>query len=294
MSEDASYGRAALIATGWQQGSLLPENSGISPTAWASHQSQGNAKVRKEATSRTRHGDLTAPFLWQRPSAKGNRLALITQQCDVVKSPDDFPFVEFALVIETKNEHLIREAESLTSARYFRLDRADDDTGSAQILDIACKTQADKGILHLHAADNTHVNQMDDTRRSILREWLGRRLGREAVSDDDTKRIVEPIREAWKTLAAEEPETASRWNEKIAEFRFRHDASRLQLYVIGHDVNDEADTDLLVASDWAVTTASWVEEQIDVTIIDEWHFSIAEHRQSHEIDLSWASYEEAA
>ncbi len=48
-------------------------------------------------------------------------MALISQDCDILKPPEEFPYVEFALVLETSTPAVIREADSLTSARYFRL-----------------------------------------------------------------------------------------------------------------------------------------------------------------------------
>lgn len=62
-----------------------------------------------------------------------------------------------------------------------------------------------------HDPDNALISEMTEPKRGVLREWLGRRLGREAVSDDDTLLIVEPIRAAWKKLTAGQPETAGRW-----------------------------------------------------------------------------------
>jgi hypothetical protein len=219
-------------------------------------------------------------------------MALITQDCDILKPPEEFPYVEFALVLETSSAAVMREADSLTSARYFRLGRPVTDP-PAQILDFRFKAQADKGLLLQHEAQNELVAEMDDRRRTIFREWLGRRLGREAVSDEDTRRIVEPIRAAWKTLAAEDPDTASAWESKTAELRFRHaDDGRLHLYVVTHDAVDPGDPELLEMTDWAVETIDWHETRVDVTVTNEWEMTIGEHRATQEIDLAWASYEE--
>jgi hypothetical protein len=65
------------------------------------------------------------------------------------------------------------------------------------------KAHAEKGMLVRYAPDNTLVSEMPDTRRAILREWLGRRLGREAVSDDDSSRIVEPIPNSLEEVGAD-------------------------------------------------------------------------------------------
>ena len=144
-----------------------------------------------------------------------------------------------------------------------------------------------------HLPDNALVSTMSGTQLTVLREWLGRRLGREAVSDKDTLRIVEPIRTAWKQLTEEDPETASRWNDMASELRFRHaEASRLGLYVITHDEVDAADPDVLEMTEWAVAQVDWSESLIDVIVTNQWAMTIGEHRATQEIDLAWASYEE--
>jgi hypothetical protein len=293
VEEEPTYDRDSLLASGWQQGSLLPEGVPIHPVAWIGEQTQGWPKARKDASNRARNDTLTGPYLYTRPPTNGDRMALITQDCDILKPPEEFPYVEFALVLETSKAGVINEAASLTSARYFRVD--DPGAGTpAQVLDFRFKAQADKGVLLQHQPGNHLLEHMDDRRRAMLREWLGRRLGREAVSDEDTRRIVEPVREAWKELSVESPATARAWEAKTSELRFRHaEDGRLQLYVITHDAIDPADVDLLELTDWAVQTIDWPETLMDVTVTNEWEMTIGEHRATQEIDLAWASYEES-
>lgn len=289
---DSPYHRDALKAKGWHQGSLLPAATSLRPTVWVSDKEQGWSKARKDASARARRTELSGPYIYERPSKPSDRFALITQECDVLKPPDEFPIVELALVLETSSDAVIREADSLTSARYFRL--GDPEAGPpASVLDYRFRAQADKGILVEHDPDNALLSAMSEPRRNLLREWLGRRLGREAVSDDDTQLLVEPIRAEWKKLSEEQPETASRWGSMISELRFRHaEDSRLRLYVITHEEVDSADPDLLEMVEWAVETLAWPESLVDVTITNEWVMTIGEHRTTHEIDLAWASYEE--
>jgi hypothetical protein len=290
--EDSPYQRDALKAKGWHQGSLLPATASIRTAVWVSDKEQGWTKARKDASARARQTELSGPYLYERPSKPSDRFALITQECDMLKPPDEFPIVDFALVFETSSDSVIREADTLTSARYFRL--GDPAAGPpVSVLDFRFRAQADKGLLVEHDADNTLVASMPEAKRRVLREWLGRRLGREAVSDDDTRLIVEPIRAAWKELSVEQPETASRWGAMTSELRFRHaEDSRLRLYVITHDEVDPADPDLLEMVEWAVETLDWPESRIDVTVTNEWVITIGEHRTTNEIDLAWASYEE--
>lgn len=286
------YDRDSLAATGWRQGSVLAATADLRPAVWVSHKQQGWAKARKDAAGRSRRAALSGPYIYERPAKPTDRLALITQDCDVLKPPDEFPIVEFALVFETSSIDVIREADSLTSARYIRL--GDPTAGPpVPVLDYRFKAQADKGILVEHSPDNALLSEMSDARRGVVRAWLGRRLGREAVSDEDTLRIVEPIRSAWKKLSEEEPDTAERWGKMTAELRFRHtEDGRLRLYVITHDEVDPADPDLLEMVEWAIEHIDWSESMTDVTVTNEWVLTIGEHRATQEIDLAWASYEE--
>ncbi len=286
------YDRDAMDAKGWRQGSLLPVGASLRCAVWISHKEQGWSRARKDAKARSRQAELSEPYIYERPAKASDRFALITQECDVLKAPDEFPIVEFALVFETSSVAVIHEADSLTSARYIRL--GDPTSGPpVAVLDYRFKAQAEKGMLIEHTPDNALVSKMSDTRRAVLREWLGRRLGREAVSDDDTRRIVEPIRSGWKQLTEEDPETASRWSELVSELRFRHEkASRLRLYVITHDEVDAADPDLLEMTEWAVEHIDWSESLVEVVVTDEWTMTIGEYRATQEIDLAWASYEE--
>ena len=292
--EPSNYSREALKQKDWQQGSLLPAASPIKPAIWVSDKEQGWTKARKDAKDRARRdGKLTDPYIYERPPKPSDRLALISfQACDVLKPADEFPIVEFALVLETSTEAVIREADSLTSARYFRLGDPDGHP-PARIMDVRFKAQADKGVLVEHDPDNTLVSQMPHPRRGVFREWLGRRLGREAVPDEDSNLIVEPIRSAWKELSAEKPDLAGRWGAMTSELRFRRaEDSRLRLYIITHEAMDSSDPDLLEMTNWIVDTIDWPEGRVDITVTDVWEITVGEHRTTHEIDLAWASYEE--
>lgn len=289
---DCPYDRDALSAKGWHQGSLLPAAASVTAVVWVSETEQGWSKARKDAAARARRGKLLGPYVYERPSKASDRYALITQECDVLKPPDEFPIVEFALVFETSTDAVIREADTLTSARYFRLGDPEAEP-PVSILDYRFRAQADKGVLVAYDADNTLVSEMSETRQAVLREWLGRRLGREAVSDDDSELIVEPVRSAWKRLSEETPETANRWGQMTSELCFRHvDDSRLRLYVITHEEIDPADPDLLEMVAWVVEAVDWPESLVEITVTNEWVLTIGEHRTTHEIDLTWASYEE--
>ena len=288
---DDGYTREALLASGWQQGSLLPADTCVSAVAWINDESQGHQKARKDAASRRRAGKLDGPYVYERATRPTDRMVLITQDCDIVKSPDEFPYVEFALVLETQKDGVVGEADTLTSARFFRMGDPGDGP-PVRVLDVRFKAQADKGFLVTTPPDNTLLATMTERRRAALRIWLGRRLGREAVSDDDSRRIVEPVRSAWKQLCADSPERAQDWAAMTSELRFRHADGRLRLYAVTHEGIDPANPDVLEMLSWIVEAIDWPSLSVDLTITSEWTMTIGEHKTTQEIDLAWASYEE--
>ena len=155
---DEAIGRQQLLQTGWQQGSLLSGNFGLTPVAWVIEAKQGFAKATRAAAQRTRTSQ-SFPFVWERPAKPSDRLVLTTQQCDVIKPPEVFPLVEFALAFETSSAGVLAEAGMLTSARYFLLTpRRADPPGV--VLDIRYRCQVDKGVLLEHVPDNAVIEAL--------------------------------------------------------------------------------------------------------------------------------------
>lgn len=269
---------------------MLPTGHGIAPAAWVIEAQQAISKTAKAAKQRSRQG-AAFPFLWERPARPTDRLMLLTQQCDVVKPPDDFPLVEFGLVLETSTAGVIAEAAMLTSARYFLLSPREAEP-PALVLDVRFRTQVDKGALLQHPPDNTVIDAMNRAGQRHLADWLGRRYEREAVEDRDTDEIVEPVRSAWRALSEADPETAARWGHQIAELRYqRNDDDGFILYGVAY----EPDADQVAV----LEILGWVVEQfsagIEVELIatNLWEMSVGERLATQEIDLEWASYEES-
>jgi hypothetical protein len=246
-------------------------------------------KLAKAATQRAHQGQ-GFPFVWERPAREVDRLVLLTQQCDVIKPPEEFPLVEFALAFETKSAGVLAEARLLTSARYFLLTRRDAEPPGV-VLDVRFRCQADKGLLLELEPDNTLIDGVERQGQRHLADWLGRRYEREAVSDADTEQVVEPVRRGWRALSEERPELATQWAEQLAEIRYlRDENNRLTIYGVAYEAGSEEEI---------LEVLGWVLEQLpahpdaELVVTDLWQLSVAERLLTQEVDLEWASYEES-
>jgi hypothetical protein len=280
--------REQLLRSGWRQGSVLDPSAGLTAAAWVVEKRQGTTKLAKAAKQRGHQGD-AFPFLWERPPRDVDRLVLLTQQCDVIKPPEEFPLVEFALAFETKSAGVLAEANLLTSARYFLLTQRGAEPPGV-VLDVRFRCQADKGLLLELEPDNTLADALDRQGERHLAEWLGRRYEREAVADTDTEQVVEPVRRGWRSLSEERPEVAAQWASQLAEVRYLRDENdRLTIYGVAYEAGAEGEI---------LELLGWVLEQLpghhdaELVVTDLWKLSVAERLLTQEIDLEWASYEE--
>src|SRR3954451_24217429 len=85
----------------WEQGSLLPENSGVGPLQWVHPDHPTSKAARGHVKQARRQGELTEPVPVAVPVKHGDRLMVITQSCDIIKRPEDLPQVEIARVFTT-------------------------------------------------------------------------------------------------------------------------------------------------------------------------------------------------
>lgn len=282
----------ALRATGWEQGSLVPAGTNTPAVLWAHPNTQGVKAAATHVKAARRRQEITTPQLATREFRKGERLVLISQTCDVIKTPDQLPQVEAALVISTAKQRIITDGLDFGSARYHVLARQDD--GSALVLDYAWRTFLDKGFLVEAEPDNTVLEQWDDTRRKTFSRWLARRYGRPVLSDEDVAEISEPVRQRWKQLKSEEPLAAERYTAEFPEFRFRReDDGSLTLFILS--VRPEPD------EDFALEVAGLLTEVLEpihgVVRVDSvkrsyFTFTKADDLSTEQIDLEWASHDE--
>jgi hypothetical protein len=284
----------ALRALTWEQGSLVPDDAARPATlTWAHPQTQALGSVRKAVAARRREGrDVAAPVAVERAPRKGERLAVTTQTCDILKDAVLFPQVEVARVFETRSVPIIADAQNLGSARYFRLNAIGEP--SALILDFGYRTHFDKGFLVEHDPDNSVIDSWDIARRRTFARWLGRRYSRPVLSDEDDERVARPVRERWTQLVTEEPEVALRCSGEYAEFRFRYEEDgSLTMFLLSPNPQPNAE----IALEIAAVLAEVLEPIHGVINFPSdrrsYHvFTVADQLTTEQIDLDWASHEE--
>ena len=125
-------------------------------------------------------------------------MMVITQTCDILKTPGEMPQVEIARVFVTTSENVIAQAQDFGSARFFRVNAFHEP--EALILDYGHRALLDKGFIGAVAPDNALVDGWDVAQRERLARWLGQRCSRPAIADEDYEQITRPVRDEWKKL----------------------------------------------------------------------------------------------
>ena len=161
--------------SGWEQGSLLPPDAGVLPLQWV-HPGAPQLKAGKSAMKvAEREGTpLTTPFMIEVPAKQGDRMMVVTQTCDIVKSPGEMPQVEAARVFATTSEKTIAHSQDFGSARYFRVNAFDQP--EALILDYGHRALLDKGFLEAVKPDNALVSSWDLGQREAAGALAGSAL----------------------------------------------------------------------------------------------------------------------
>src|SRR3954469_24823362 len=167
----AAAGHGHDEAQPWEQGSLLPEDAGITPLGWIHPDHPTSKAARGHVKQARRQGELTDPEPFAVPAKQGDRLMVTTQSCDILKSPEQLGQVEVARVFTTTNAKVIAEAQDFGSARYFRVNDPGEET--AWVLDYGSRAPLDKGALSAYTPDNDILDALDDARRKTLAQWLG-------------------------------------------------------------------------------------------------------------------------
>ncbi|MBA2514844.1 MAG: hypothetical protein H0V26_11040 [Solirubrobacterales bacterium] len=205
----------------WKQGSSLPKDVVIKPLHWV-HPANAETRTGKgELTARSRRGKVTEPFQVEGPCKEGDRMMVITQTCDLTKLASVLPQFEVARVFATDKPQMIAQAQDFGSARYHRVN--DSSELVALVLDYGHRALLEKGFLRAVSPDNSIVDGWDAEQAKLVARWLGQRYSRPAVPDDDYEQITRPVRDAWETLVAEEPDTAAEYNRDFAEWRYRRE-----------------------------------------------------------------------
>jgi hypothetical protein len=293
VTEPKDVSASVLRELAWEEGSLVPSDVPLPVLTWVHPDTQAVTFARKAVTARRREGrTIDQPVPVDRAIKQGDRLAVTTQTCDIIKGADLFPQVEVALVFETAKSQTIANAQNRGSARYFLLKEAGD--SPALILDFGWRTHLDKGFLVEHAPDNSLIETWDPARRRDFARWLGRRYSRPVLSDEDDDQIARPVRERWGELVTEDPETAARYSAAYAEFRFRRsDAGRLEIFLLSPELEPDAEIAFEIAEMLAEVLEPIHGEVSFPTDRRSYHtFTVADLSTTEQIDLESASQDE--
>jgi hypothetical protein len=279
---------------GWIQGSLLPEDAGVLPLQWVHPDSPASKPARGAVTAAGRSGaPLDRPLVVPGPAKQGDRMMVITQACDLVKPPAVQPQVEIARVFETEKPQIVAQAQDFGSARYHRVN--DPDHSPALVLDFGQRAFLDKGFLEAVEPDNAVCGAWTKEQAKTFARWLGQRHSRPAIPDQDHEEIVRPIREAWKQLLEEDPDTAAEYNREYAEWRYRREADgTLTLYILAAKEHPDAEVALDVIQFLTGALAGSYPGQVKVpTDHRSYHtFTISEQLTTEQISMEWASQDE--
>jgi hypothetical protein len=236
---------------------------------------------------------LTAPFAVAVPAKQGDRMMVITQTCDIVKPAGEMPQVEVARVFTTTNEKMIAQAQDFGSARFFRVNGFDEP--EALVLDYGHRALLDKGFLGAVVPDNALVDDWEVAQHERLARWLGQRYSRPAIADEDYEQITRPVRDEWKKLVDDDPETAAGYNRTFSEWRYRReDDGSLTLYLLSPEPEPDAVLALEVGDFLAEAIKTVFPGGVNVaTDRRSYHtFTKADELSTEQISMEWASQDE--
>jgi len=284
MSQDV--GRT-LYRAGWTQGVLL--NPIAVSVAFAPDQPV--SKIAKAAIGR---GAPDASLKLGHPhgiasgvAASTERLVVVSQACDIVKSPNDEPNILAMPVFKTENQRIIGPA-SRNSSRYYLLD-----AGRGFIVDASAVAVIEKPLLMTMTPE---VGALTEDDRKRFGRWLARRFNRPAIDDDVVVAIVKPILENMRALQAAgnlDPELF----DQIAEVRLLVENDSLPftfdlLFMV--EAIGSAEFELLLAP-LLGQMRSWF--QPELSILRAWYtrtyedVSVADYLASEQLYLDEYSYE---
>lgn len=176
-----------LIQRGWSQGSLLNLAPAYKMYLAVENLTQNRVMwgVRKD------------------PMSENELFIIISQPCDIQKSPVYEPFVEVMRVFKTNERKIIHDA-SRNSVRYFLLSRTQIENGAVEalIVESTIHLTLDKpSLLSLTPLSTIQ----DEVTLRLFRRWLAQRYERPALEDSLVNAIQKPVVKAIDKLRPTHP-----------------------------------------------------------------------------------------
>jgi hypothetical protein len=189
-----------LIRRGWDQGCLLKGTS--AQKTWLSlrtNEAQDTHSIHPISTS------INTWHLQQELLADEDFLIVISQTCDILRSPRLEPMIEVARAYWTSERNIIHEAGK-NSVRRFLIQRRDINIGEieALIADNTVRIQIEKASL-LKISPIAAFKEGDTVTPRRFRRWLAKRYDRPALPDDLVIAVQKPIVKAISKLHETDP-----------------------------------------------------------------------------------------
>jgi hypothetical protein len=287
-TQDVVSAGVELIRQGWIQGSLLHSTSApkvYTVQTLCEQTEEKNIEANKSPLSNQ----------WQMKEIKldeDDLLVIVSQACDIQKTPDKEPYVEAACAHWTNDRDIIHQAKR-NSVYYFPLkERTTSNKGKeALIVDLRHRLLIEKEAL-LRCLP---ISYFDDGNAAIprrFRQWLGRRYHRQALENDLVVTIQQPIVNAIRRLPSKDPLQETLDNLREVRFLLLNEAAPYQIEMLF--LFDADSENLSLTVEGAARLANWVDSILkkdDKASLHTWQMystqeiSVYDYENAYELPL---------
>src|SRR5579875_3022837 len=248
---DEEHVGITLIRQGWMQGSVL--HARVAPKVYTIQ-----TLTEKEMYS---HGEVASSVLsthWNLKEVmldEDDLLVIVSQVCDIQKSPDKEPYVEAVRACWTDNHDIIHQAKR-NSVYYFLLKERINlrEVKEALIVDLRPRLLIDKRAL-VKCCPESYFEGTTIALPRRFRQWLGRRYLRQALANELVAAIQQPIVNAIRKLRVTDPLHEVLDNLREIRFLLLNDAEPFQvemLFLVDSDsaVPSPTEEDAAILANW--------------------------------------------
>lgn len=190
-----------LIQQGWMQGSLL--RSELAPKLYTVQ-----TLVSQEMTENIEISASLISNQWKTKEVtldENDLLVIVSQVCDIQKTPDKEPYVEAVRAYWTNERDIIHQAKR-NSVYYFLLRERtiSNNRKEALIVDLRHRLLIEKESLS-KCQPESYFDEENTVTPRRFRQWLGRRYLRQALENELVIAIQQPIVNAIRKLSSGDP-----------------------------------------------------------------------------------------
>lgn len=190
-----------LIQQGWMQGSLL--RSELAPKVYTVQ-----TLIRQEVAENIETNMSRTFNQWKTKEVRldeNDLLVIVSQACDIQKTPDKEPYVEAVRAYWTNERDIIYQAKR-NSIYYFPLKERiiSNNRKETLIVDLRDRLSIEKESL-LKCQPESYFDGENTVVPRRFRQWLGRRYLRQALENELVIAIQQPVVNAIRKLSSEDP-----------------------------------------------------------------------------------------